>query len=311
MTTPMPVYLEPWVNSPVPPAFVPAGAAGAAAGVSQVWTMDGNWAAYPDAQPAPPARPPRLFRIYDPADPREIMWVTNTGGAVYQRGMRAGERRAGTGRAVTNTWTVTRSAEGSVPGVAHAPGFEVRPFLTKASLDGRARGNYNGLIWRNRQSPTIPQVPARWTDTGDKALCQVNVPAGEAIPGSLYELHAWGYYETGMTSINMGVDWGPATAPVYIGNVVRTPAGAAGTPAWRVHAAVNIHGNPAVNATCSVSIMWWCALGNQSLAVPVFLYGNLGEPVINTAVDAECRLQCSKPGGGAMIVQGTRAGRAA
>jgi hypothetical protein len=317
MTTPMPVYLEPWINSPPVPVLGPAaGVNGAGQGISQPWVMGGNWAAYPVAQPAP-ARPPRLFRMFDPADPREIIWVTDTGGAHT---------------APTANWQVTRSAEGSVPQVPHAPGFELRPFLTKASLDGRARGTPNGLTWRNGLNPEAPTVPYSWT-AGSHVLTQVEIPQGEAIEGSLYEIHAWGYYNGGVppapvtTAVNLGVDWvnpGPPLTRVVIGGAGHAVAGVSGMPLWRVHAALNIHGQIATAATCSVSVMFWCAVNgtNQALTVPVLLFGNIGsptnvntgpqEPVINTSTNGLFRLYCNKvPDGNIMTLLGTRAGRAA
>jgi hypothetical protein len=324
MTQPMPVYLEPWINSPAASdaVTVPAGALPRPAGTSELWTMAGRWDMWPDANPG--ARPPRVFRLFDPADPREIIWVTNTSGTLARDELAAGARRderAGSHRAraaLTNVWRVTRSAEGSVPNVAHAPGFEVRPFLTKASMDGRARGTPNGLTWRNGLNPEVPTVPYGWTDAATHVITQVEIPAGEAIPASLYELNAWGYYSAGTTQLTMGVDWynpPPSGARVILGAVGHATAGAAGSPLWRVHAAVNLHSVQANGmTTCSVSIMLWCAINgtNQSLAVPVLLYGNLGEPQVDARIPALLRLYCARiPAGFQMAVQGTRAGRAA
>ena len=136
----IPVYGETWLAPPDPLATVPAGAGlPAGPGAVETWTMAGNYAAYPLASPA--ARPPALFRVYDPDEPREQITVTDTRAAP--------------------AWTVRRAFEASRTDLTHKPGFKVRPFLTKAGLNGRAAGtpSRTGLVMPRSLSSTAATPP--------------------------------------------------------------------------------------------------------------------------------------------------------
>ena len=157
------VYTEQWANPPAVPATVPAAQLAVAAGTAQVWSMAGGWAGYPVADRN--AGPPSMFRIYDPADPREIIRVAHTAGAA---------------------WSVTRGDQGSRT-VAHAAGFEVRPFITRDGLASLVRGapSGTGLVltraWPFVPSARVQTYTASLTDKGCRfTYAALPIPAGEA-----------------------------------------------------------------------------------------------------------------------------------
>jgi hypothetical protein len=284
MTQPMPIYLDFWADQPPVPATCPV--AHPAATGSQSWVMAGGFASYPTAIPegSTPLRPDvaHMFRIYDPADPREIMWVTDTRAAP--------------------TWVVTRAAEGSTP-VSHQAGFEIRPFITKASLDGRQRGSPNGLMLR----PQLTSAPVEWTDAGQHDLARITIPAMEAFRGGAqYEIQAWGYYTAaGTTSISFGL--ARDNPNVNLGTLAHTITGAAGLPQWRIFAAFNSHG-----ANTAQSVMAWVGNnGNQATPIPAYLFGDMTEVPFAGSNDTVFRLWASKAGAATMVLLGARAGRAA
>jgi hypothetical protein len=298
MTEPA-IYADQYPAPPPAPATVPLGKLAELAGVTETWAMAGGYAAYPLADPA--ARPPALFRIYDPRDPREIMRVTDT-------------RTAG-------SWVVARAAEGSL-GVAHRPGFEVRPFLTAAGMHGLAAGvpSRSGIVLR----PALTQ-PLILGGAADHDAIPLMVPGGEQIPGSVYEVLAWGFYTPGTPSspdgiaapaphFNCAIGWG--------GNLVGAitfpvPAPAAGSR-WRLLAAVNLY-----PAEVTGTINLWAASSADplgSLFTPAALFGATAPIPANVTGNVTFRLRIGTgttvaydgvPGAASVTVQGARIGRGA
>jgi hypothetical protein len=88
-----------------------------AAGTSQSWTVNSS-----TGFPAAVANATG-FHVIDPANPDEVMLVTNVSGT---------------------TWTVTRGVEGPV--VMHASGFTVIPYLSAAVLSSMVQNGSMGLV---------------------------------------------------------------------------------------------------------------------------------------------------------------------
>jgi hypothetical protein len=82
-----------------------------ASGTTETWTVASS-ATFPAASNA--ASPPTQFHVADPAQPGEIIAVTNVSGT---------------------TWTVTRGAESSAT-VAHSAGFAVQQVVSAAAYSG-------------------------------------------------------------------------------------------------------------------------------------------------------------------------------
>ena len=184
MSTPA-VFLERWGAAGVE-ATVPAGAAGlpvAIPGNAENWVMAGGWAGFPAADSISDSTLPRLFRIFDPDDPREIMRVRQTSGSA---------------------WLVVRGDQGTLP-VAHDPGFTVRPFITAAGLGALARAvpPRRGLVVAPPQTPasTGPRSQAA-AGTGVTARPEQDPrrgadPRGGGNRGCTYEAMASGRYTAG------------------------------------------------------------------------------------------------------------------
>jgi hypothetical protein len=272
-------------------------------GVLEPWVMDDGFAGYPVADPT--AQPPAVFRIYDRRDPREIIRVADT--------------RAG------STWQVMRATEGSA-GVAHAAGFEVAPFLTKAGMDGRAAGtpSRTGVVWRAAR--TASQT---FTGSADHAVASLSVPGdglvNEANPRSVYEVMAWGYFTTGARSIPIppenvqeshfqcGLYWGAIAAGTINFPLYGATVGEAGVR-WRVHATFNLW---AGSGSSSISL-WVGSVNAASAPIRPALFGPTSPPGYNQSGTVNFRLQVSTgtvgggdPGPSSVTVQGSRIGRAA
>jgi hypothetical protein len=307
------IYLERWASPPDPPATCPAGAAPGAG--YETWTMAGGFAGYPYLDPA--AVPPRVFRLYDPADPREIIRVDATPD---------GDSVAGT---AGPTWEVARATEGT-PGVEHAAGFEVRPFITKAGMDGRAHGapGNGGLLF-----PAALTGPLVLTAALDHLVIRMPVPAGESVPGSVYELAAWGVFTAGPVGsvdglaapsphFNCGLTFttaapGQIECPVY--GAVTGQAGYR----WRIHGTADIWAPN--NVTTEIDL--WAATSNAALApapvTPPAMFGPVppnNPPGIGAAdhtfglrvgVGATAPYNSNAPGPSRVVVQGARIWRSA
>lgn len=302
-----PIYAERWAPPPDPPATCPAAKPAVAyTGTPEPWTMTGGFAGYPVADPN--ARPPSVFRIYDPGDgrdPHEIIRVIDTGG---------------THVAPTAAWQVLRATEGS-PGTAHAAGFEVVPFLTKAGLDGRAAGTPSGTGLVMPATLTNRQV---LNGNLEHEVISLAVPAGEAIPASVYELFAWGFYTPGPSytagapqpstpHFNCALWWSPGSP----GSIVFPTPGAQTGARWRIHASANLYAGQ-VRVTIS---MWVASSASPAAAVtPKALFGRIvdGPSGADTAIPAVFGLRITTglvgtgaPAANSVTVQGARIWRAA
>ena len=296
-----PVFTERWANPPDPfgqPATVAAGALGTPdfkSGDPDVWTMDGAWADFPQAAAA--ARPPTLFRVRDIADPTEIICVTNTAGRV---------------------WNVIRGDQGS-PVTAHGAGFAVLNAITAGGLGALLQGvpSGNGLVLP--KATELPAtVPDTWNVAGDRTVAALTIPAGEAIPGSVYEAYAWGYYSLANNG-NLGVNcrWAlpgdPVGGGVSLGGGLVTPAiSPAPTLArWRLHVLVNIYPGPVAVASTMLTI---CPTGVVTDQLRVYLTGHnaAAGTGISTGDERQLRLQFNlNAGAGSGTLLGRRAWRAA
>lgn len=226
MTTP--IFTEGWANPASPPTIVPAGAAASPADNS--WVMAGGFAAWPPADPA--VIPPALFRIYDRDQPAEAILVRQAAGAA---------------------WQVTRGDQGT-PVLAHAPGFEVLSLISPAGLAGLAAGvpSRNGLVLPSGAALTGQR---NFNDFNTRHnLVELIVPGGEAVPGSVYEVLAWGRHVTrasgtvtNATRPRFELTWGSTVLANQVFIVMPTPARFGGDPLagnnearWKIHAVVSV-----------------------------------------------------------------------
>jgi hypothetical protein len=97
-----------------------------AAGTTQTWTVASSVGFLAASNTSTPTT---QFRVQDPAQPGEIVLVTNVSGT---------------------TWTVVRAVEG-VP-AAHAAGFTLRPVLSAGGV-GNAMARNGAVAWRNVTLP--------------------------------------------------------------------------------------------------------------------------------------------------------------
>lgn len=273
MTTPDPlVFVERWVNSHAT-ATVAAEQAGGAGlqQTAQNWAMGGGYAAFPAAD-AVSGAPQTLFRIFDPADPREIMRVQQTSGAA---------------------WTVVRGDQGTLP-VLHKPGFTVRPFITAAGLGALAQGvpSRNGLVLPNRRIPW-PSVPV--TDYNSYyAVCALDFPGPEISRGCTYEMLTWGRYTLGVSrptdpgfgpSFNVGCYYsgytnGPPGEESHVGQMKCPFFGA--TPAnarFRIHAILSFYPG---QATSSITV-YLSPGGDDRLPMQARMFGPSSQFPSNTS----------------------------
>ena len=265
--------------------------------------MTGGFAGYPVADPN--ARPPSVFRIYDPGDgrdPHEIIRVIDTGG---------------THVAPTAAWQVVRATEGS-PGTAHKAGFEVAPFLTKAGLDGRAAGtpSRTGLVLRS--SVTAPRT---WNDNAEHNVASLTIGAGEQIVALLYQAVGWGYFSPGATTpsqpppgggpanpdthhFDAGLLWGANVA----GQISFPVPNAPNNSRWRIHATLEMYATQMI-ATIS---LWAANRAVTAVVNPKSLFGILDPFPANVSGSVPFRLFVKTPGtGGSGAILGGGIWRAA
>jgi hypothetical protein len=270
MTTP--VFTEAWFNPLANPAVVPAGAPGTAGpGDAEAWVMDGGYPAVTGLAD-PGLVPPSVFRVHDPAAPAETVLVTDT--------------------TVEPVWQVIRAAEGPV--LAHAPGFEVRSVLTPAGFGALAAGvlSGNGIVvpgvGRTFMTGTAPTDPPSRIPL---VAASLTVPAGEAIPGSAYEVTAWGSFHTnGFANqrFQISLDWGvPILSHTFTEPTALPPANLS---RWRIHAticvydggfaAVDLLFHLATSATSEVFVSAFAMAGTATLvtATPQVLQARVGLP---------------------------------
>jgi hypothetical protein len=245
--------LEGWANPPLTPATVtpPGGTTAPAPGTVEPWVMAGGWAEMPAADPG--TWPPSLFRVFDLRAPSEIILVTATAGAA---------------------WTVVRGDQGTAP-VAHEPGFAVLNVITGPGLDGLAQGvpSGNGLVLpaAGRRVP-----PANLPADGVLHSVQVlPVPAGEAIPGAMFELVSFGFYNTttgtGQVIIHAELDWtvGGVTTGLAPGdwslNAIFPPAGNKTNARWKLHGMLTFWaGAPQLLAAADIEVQLGGAQGTNT-----------------------------------------------
>jgi hypothetical protein len=235
--------LEQWANPAIPPCTVPAGAGAVAAGQPETWVMGGGWDWFAGlADPA--ADPPELFRVIDLTDPAEIILVRDTTAAP--------------------DWQVTRGDLGTTP-VAHRPGFQVHNIVADMGLAHLAQGvpSGNGLALpaagRRAAASFAPNaVPS--------VVLDLPVPAGEAVPGSVYELIAWGYYIPGTSTIlRADVLWTGSpdsfgfTQPTFTG----LPGYVAGNNRWRAHGLINFYAGQLAHGSVLLQLQPANAVGVQ------------------------------------------------
>jgi hypothetical protein len=309
------IYLEEWASPPAVPATCPAGAL---AGTGyETWTMAGGYDGYPYLNPN--AVPPQVFRLYDPADPSEIIRVDATP---------AGNPGLGTAGPV---WDVARATEGT-PGRPHLPGFEVRPFLTKAGMDGIAAGtpSHTGLVGPTATADAPPRLltaPVVLSGNARHNVAPLNVPGGEAVPGSVYELLAWGFFTVGPLGSSTpeqvyphfacAVVWSPPGNPGQLSFPFAGAAPGQANHRWRVHISVNAL--TAVSLASTITL--WVASSNTAADAvrSVQIFGTPGAFAFNPSAAAVFALRVDTGTGGSTVdpgptqvtVQGARSWRAA
>jgi hypothetical protein len=235
MTTP--VFTEAWASQQTAEAIVtPPGGTLPVAG-PETWTMAGGFAGFPAADPA--LIPPSLFRVFDPAAPAEAILVRQAAPA-------------------SPTWQVTRADQGTTP-LAHAPGFTVRSLLSPAGLAAIAAGvpSGNGLVL-----PAAAQGGmSTWTSAAETRVAELSVPGGEAVPGSVYEATAWGYYTTAGPAANIicGVRWGGVQLgdPAAAGHAFPVAGtSTADVARWKMHGVVSVTGTAAAPVGYASLAVW-------------------------------------------------------
>lgn len=189
MTTPPTAFVERWVNAGAEAVVLGSQDGGPArAGQAEDWIMGAGRDLFPVADMTTDGSLPRLFRVFDREDPREIMRVIDT---------------TGTG----GVWRLVRGDQGTLP-VVHRAGAVLSPFITAAGMDGFARAvpPGRGIVVAPPHNPGVdstaePGGRRNWGDGGALntrySLAEVQIPAAEANRGCTYEALAWGRYTTG------------------------------------------------------------------------------------------------------------------
>jgi hypothetical protein len=181
------VFVEGWVNYPAAEATVTAAWPAALPGAKETWAVTGG-----TMPPWPPAsatqNPPDLYRVFDPADPREIIQVQHQG---------------------PGTWQVLRGDQGSLP-VAHKAGAKLRPFITANGLASRVQGVPSGLgitLDNRRITDAVTLTRSGGGGWGPAPVQYIvgpmPIPKGELNSGATYEAVAWGTYSIG-TALDPG-----------------------------------------------------------------------------------------------------------
>jgi hypothetical protein len=305
------VWEERWADPPVTPVTVPAGAPAVPPGTQQTWVMNGDLTQFDECTADPSAWPPSLFRVFDLRDPREHILVRDSR---------------------TPSWGVTRG-DGGTPTVDHDPGFAVHNVIAAAGMRTRAGGvlSGNGLVLpacANRS------VLGPFTDSEYHACARLPVPAGEAVPGSLYEAIAWGYLTcgsiTGAHFLLAGLGWEVmefgASSWRLSDYIPQLPTETAGQfIRWRLHGMLNVFDPPGPAALACASTELTLA-PDVEVARPAvsLLVGpippNMGQRAIVTDADRQfsvaMAMSATTAAGGAVtgghfVVQGGKAWRAA
>jgi hypothetical protein len=306
------VFIERWANPPETavaspgPATVPAG--DAAVGGPRAWAMAGGWTLFPRVGPAN-AYPPEVLRIFDPDAPSEIIRVTDSR---------------------TANWAVVRGDQGTTP-VAHAPGFAVYNAISAAGIGGLAQGVRSG---NGIRMPSLT-IPARWfsyTAALPNGLVGLNVPAGEAGPGAVYEAVAWGHYHTNGTvnrTFEVGIEWGLSAPllPALAGRVTMNWATAANDVArWRCHGIVNHFAGSVAHGSMALNLAQNGTVDNTNPATQprTFLLGSVGAGGLLDGANASVPVSVATSqrfriwavigpvdNAGTLVVQGGRAWKAA
>jgi hypothetical protein len=292
MTTPAPLtaapYWERFTNPGAVPVTVPAAQDVVPAGTVQTWPVAGGYPTWPAAAPADPAAGrwyAEMFRVYDQARPPgygrapgEVIRVLATRPAEAQ-------------------WDVLRGDQGSTPTV-HDAGFELVNLASADGLAGRAQGvpSGNGLVL-----PTGTVDGTTWTnDANEHYLVTVDVPAGEASQGAIYQATAFGWVNLGNAggvnrTITLGHRWreNPLPGPGTVVNagfnpwVISTPANAqAQACRWRAEGWVTIHaGQLTGGLKFSVQNTFDLASVTGGQNQGTYLAGPTGNQNVNVAVD--------------------------
>jgi hypothetical protein len=286
-----PVY-EQWTNPQwVTPCTVPAGAPGTGDGVAsgdlETWDMAGGWAAFGGANEGPPY-PEEQFRVFDLHAPSEIILVRQTSGTTTRAQDRRRARRRLTPRSVPGpVWQVTRGDQGTTP-AAHLPGFAVLNAVTGPALtNSLAAGTpgHNGLVLpaAGRRGPAAP-----WTDNAWHPVAELPVPAGEATPGAVYELTAFGIYQAstngGGQAVSFDSRWAGATdVQLTLGSWnIQTLGGVLGQVCrWRVHTLIKIYADSFAHGSTLLH------LAGQNSTTGVQMYDLISAPTVlaGSAID--------------------------
>jgi hypothetical protein len=237
----MSVMTELFANPPASATIVSSGGTTApAAGSSESWTVSSS-TGWPAASNS--TVPASMFRIFDPAQPTEIMVVTNVSGT---------------------TWTVTRGAEGTP--VAHASGFTVENVITGASMNSMVQGPPSDYGMNLPAAGVVTGAPVSNT-TVAQTIAQITVPANEPVAGSVYEIELFGIYSTtGTPSLVFTVQWGATTTG---SQAVGTGSGAANAR-WRVHAIIVFTSPTAYTINVKVDV---ATTNTGATSVPSFMFG--------------------------------------
>jgi hypothetical protein len=250
------ITTELWANPPSSAAMVSSGGTDApSAGTSESWTMAGGYASMPSASNS--TVPATQFHIIDPAQPTEIMVVTNVSGTA---------------------WTVTRGAESTTP-VTHASGFTVQQVASAYGLKNllQVPQSGNGVALPNG---TITSVQSAVNTTATLTVASLAVPAGEATPNSVYELEAWGGY--GTASSNTTLTWTLLWGSTQLTQQAFTMPASVSTTAparWRFKASIAILTGPLAGVDAR---MEYASTNAAGTAVSVYLLG--ANPGVGTSI---------------------------
>jgi hypothetical protein len=227
-----------------------------------------------------------VFRVFDLRAPEEIILVRSTVAAP--------------------SWAVVRGDQGT-PVVAHAPGFTVHNVISRDGMAGRAQGvpSGNGLVLpaAGRRAATPPGA----ADLGARVtVAELPIPANEAVPGSVYELVAFGYWWTGTGTqrLEAVLSWNaPAEVDLARGvwglipNGIVSGTAAIGTAAlpcrWRLHGLVNFYAGSAAGGML-VQLGILNSVAGPPAGAPVdqldLLHGETTAPAVTTSAGGIARM---------------------
>jgi hypothetical protein len=279
-------YTEHWRNpSWRNPVTVPAGAGPANPGDLETWDLAGPWQGWPVLD-----QPWHILRVYDPALPGEIMRVAGPAPGPAQV-------------------RVIRGDQGTTP-VPHPPGFALMNSISAEGLAARAQGipSGRGLLLPPGQvhtPPTTTTAVAQYV-----VMAAVQVRAGEAVPGSVYEAVVHGYWTPGAAGrpIQFGQLWGDVRlgwGSWTLGTPNNEPAAQL---RWRLHGIIAIHEEGAVGSLeAQVTKM-----NTSNDASPMYLGGELGPVPVEVVAPVQYSIYVDlEVAGMSATAQGGRAWRAA